>query len=294
MYPPSVISVAVSDTVRVSLRYSFLTISRVPCSPPRILLLFRHLSISTKFNFLQKLIMIEIKDIKKIYKTGEIEFEALRGVSFDIADGEFVAIMGPSGSGKSTLMHILGGLDNPTSGTYFLDGKDVSKLSDDELADIRKDKIGFVFQSFNLLPRTTVLRNVMLPLVYDGIGSQEREEKAKKALLLAGLDEGHFMNLSNQLSGGQIQRVAIARALVNDPSLILADEPTGNLDSKTSEIVLGTFQKLNKELGRTIILITHEQEIAEHADRILFIKDGLLEERTPHVKKIANLTNKHL
>ena len=238
--------------------------------------------------------MIEIKDIKKIYKTGEIEFEALRGVSFDIADGEFVAIMGPSGSGKSTLMHILGGLDNPTSGTYFLDGKDVSKLSDDELADIRKDKIGFVFQSFNLLPRTTVLRNVMLPLVYDGIGSQEREEKAKKALLLAGLDEGHFMNLSNQLSGGQIQRVAIARALVNDPSLILADEPTGNLDSKTSEIVLGTFQKLNKELGRTIILITHEQEIAEHADRILFIKDGLLEERTPHVKKIANLTNKHL
>lgn len=231
--------------------------------------------------------MIEIKDIKKIYKTGEIEFEALRGVSFDIADGEFVAIMGPSGSGKSTLMHILGGLDNPTSGTYFLDGKDVSKLSDDELADIRKDKIGFVFQSFNLLPRTTVLRNVMLPLVYDGIGSQEREEKAKKALFLAGLDEGHFLNLSNQLSGGQIQRVAIARALVNEPSLILADEPTGNLDSKTSEIVLGTFQKLNKELGRTIILITHEQEIAEHADRILFIKDGLLEERTPHVKKIA-------
>jgi putative ABC transport system ATP-binding protein len=231
--------------------------------------------------------MIEIKDIKKIYKTGEIEFEALRGVSFDIADVEFVAIMGPSGSGKSTLMHILGGLDNPTSGTYFLDGKDVSKLSDDELADIRKDKIGFVFQSFNLLPRTTVLRNVMLPLVYDGIGSQEREEKAKKALFLAGLDEGHFLNLSNQLSGGQIQRVAIARALVNEPSLILADEPTGNLDSKTSEIVLGTFQKLNKELGRTIILITHEQEIAEHADRILFIKDGLLEERTPHVKKIA-------
>ena len=230
--------------------------------------------------------MIEIKDIKKTYKTGDIEFEALRGVSFTIADGEFVAIMGPSGSGKSTLMHILGGLDNPTNGTYFLDGKDVSTLSDDELADIRKDKIGFVFQSFNLLPRTTVLRNVMLPLVYDGIEGEERERKAKKSLLLAGLDEGHFLNLSNQLSGGQIQRVAIARALVNDPSLILADEPTGNLDSKTSEIVLGTFQKLNKELGRTIILITHEKDVAEHADRILFIKDGLLEERDPHIKKI--------
>ena len=234
--------------------------------------------------------MIEVKNIKKTYKTGEIEFEALRGVSFRVKDGEFVAIMGPSGSGKSTLMHILGGLDNPTSGTYLLDGKDVSTLSDDELADIRKDKIGFVFQSFNLLPRTTVLRNVMLPLVYDGIKGEEREERAKKALFLAGLDEGHFHNLSNQLSGGQIQRVAIARALVNDPSLILADEPTGNLDSKTSEVVLGTFQKLNKDLGRTIILITHEQDIAEHADRILFIRDGLLEERDPHTKRIAKHT----
>ena len=229
--------------------------------------------------------MIEIKNIRKVYKTGDIEFEALKGVSFTIKDGEFVAIMGPSGSGKSTLMHILGGLDTPTSGTYFLDGKDVSTLSDDELADTRKDKIGFVFQSFNLLPRTTVLRNVMLPLVYEGIELKEREERAKKSLFLAGLDEGHFMNLSNQLSGGQIQRVAIARALVNNPSLILADEPTGNLDTKTSEIVLGTFQKLNKELGRTIILITHEQEVAEHADRILFIRDGLLEEKEHHIKK---------
>jgi len=220
--------------------------------------------------------MIEIKNITKTYRTGETEFNALSEVSFRINDGEFVAIMGPSGSGKSTLMHILGALDSPTSGTYLLDNKDVSTLSDDELADIRKDKIGFVFQSFNLLPRTTVLRNVMLPLVYDGIEKKDREIRAQKALFSSGLDEAHFAHLSNQLSGGQIQRVAIARALVNNPSLILADEPTGNLDTKTGEIVLETFQKLNKELGRTIILITHEHDIALHADRILFIRDGKL------------------
>ena len=230
--------------------------------------------------------MIEIKNITKTYKTGDIEFKALNNVSFSIADGEFVAIMGPSGSGKSTLMHILGALDSPTDGTYLLDDKDVSTLSDDELADIRRDKIGFVFQSFNLLPRTTVLRNVMLPLVYAGIHGPLREKRAKNALISTGLDEAHFHHLSNQLSGGQIQRVAIARALVNNPSLILADEPTGNLDSKTGEIVIGTFQKLNKELGRTVILITHEQEIAEHADRILFIKDGeLTENKTTHKKE---------
>ncbi len=233
--------------------------------------------------------MIEIKNVSKIYKTGEVAFEALRGVSFSIKDGEFVAIMGPSGSGKSTLMHILGALDTPTKGTYFLDGKDVSKFSDDALADIRRDKIGFVFQAFNLLPRTTVLRNVMLPLVYAEIDKETRKKRAEAALRAAGLDEEHFVHLSNQLSGGQIQRVAIARALVNDPTLILADEPTGNLDTKTGEIVLGTFQRLNVEHGRTIVLITHEHDVAEHAERIISIRDGeIVEDSRSHKRRIMH------
>jgi putative ABC transport system ATP-binding protein len=223
--------------------------------------------------------MIEVKNITKTYKSGNVETKVLKGISFSINDGEFVAIIGPSGSGKSTLMHILGCLDTPTSGQYFFEGKDVSKLSDDELADIRKNKIGFVFQSFNLLPRATVLRNVILPLAYVNVSKSEREEIAKESLLSVGLNEKHFYHLSNQLSGGEMQRVAIARSLVNNPSLILADEPTGNLDSKTGEIVLETFRNLNKE-GRTVILITHEKYIAEHAKRIISIKDGEVIEDT--------------
>lgn len=220
--------------------------------------------------------MIEVKNITKIYRSGSVETKALKGISFSIHKGEFVAIMGPSGSGKSTLMHILGALDTPTDGDYFLDGKKISTLSDEELADIRKDKIGFVFQSFNLLPRATVLRNVALPLLYSGVPKEERDEKAKKALELVGMSDEHWSHLSNQLSGGQMQRVAIARALVDNPAIILADEPTGNLDTKTGELVLSSFQDLNEQ-GRTIILITHERYVAEHAERIISIRDGLIE-----------------
>lgn len=221
--------------------------------------------------------IIQFSNIHKNYGDGEEVTHVLQGVSFEIKKGEFVAIMGPSGSGKSTIMNILGLLDVPTKGQYHLDGKDVSKLTDDQQAVIRAKKIGFVFQSFNLLSRTSVLRNVMLPLMYtDDIPEEERERRAKAALISAGFPEERFQNLSNQLSGGQIQRVAIARSLVNDPALILADEPTGNLDTKTGEIVLATFKRLNKEEGRTIILITHEPDVAVHADRIIYVRDGLL------------------
>lgn len=233
--------------------------------------------------------MIEIKNVTKTYQSGNVETKALKGVSFFIGQGEFVAIMGPSGSGKSTLMHILGALDNPTSGQYILETQDMSKLSDEELADIRKDKIGFVFQSFNLLPRATVLRNVILPLIYTGMARAKRDEKAKQVLMAAGLTKEHWYHLSNQLSGGQIQRVAIARALVNDPAIILADEPTGNLDTETGELVLSSFQNLNEQ-GRTIILITHERYVAEHAKRIISIRDGIIEsdERVNQQKRLNN------
>ena len=230
--------------------------------------------------------MIECKNLCKTYINGDVETQALCGISFKIEKGEFVAIIGPSGSGKSTLMHILGALDTPTAGQYILDGKEISKMSDDELSDFRRDKIGFVFQAFNLLPRATVLRNVMLPLLFTKTSAKERERCAREALKYAGLEESKFHNLSNQLSGGQIQRVAIARALINDPSIILADEPTGNLDTKTGHIVMQTFQELNRR-GHTIILITHEHEIAEFAGRIISVRDGLIESDVRRVKSLS-------
>jgi len=232
--------------------------------------------------------IIRCENITKAYVNGDIETVVLKGISFEIKEGEFVAIMGPSGSGKSTLMHIIGALDTPTSGRYFLDGKDVSSLSDEELADIRMEKIGFVFQAFNLLPRTTVLRNVELPLIYAGVGKEERAAIAEKALTDSAFPQDFWFHHSNQLSGGMMQRVAIARSLVNDPAMILADEPTGNLDSQTGEIVLHTFQSLNMQHGKTIILITHELYVAEHADRIIHIRDGniLSDEKNKH-KRVA-------
>jgi putative ABC transport system ATP-binding protein len=223
--------------------------------------------------------MIECKNISKIYKSGEVETHALKNVSFKINDGEFVAIIGPSGSGKSTLMHILGCLDTPSSGEYIFEGKDISELSDDELAEFRRNKIGFVFQMFNLLPRATVLRNVMLPLIYAGVSPQKREERAKNALTISAFPQEFWYHFSNQLSGGMQQRVAIARALVNDPQLILADEPTGNLDSKTGDIVIQTLMNLNKN-GHTLVIVTHELYIAKYAKRIISLKDGEIIEDT--------------
>ena len=228
--------------------------------------------------------IIQTSKIRKIYKTDVLETVALEDVSFTINKGEFVAIMGPSGSGKSTLMHILGALDLPSSGQYILDGENVERLSDDELANIRNRKIGFIFQAYNLLPRTTALKNVMVPMMYAGIPKDVREQTAKKFLAMVGLED-RMHHTSNQLSGGQQQRVAIARSLVLNPAILLADEPTGNIASAQAEEIMAIFQKLNSE-GHTIIMITHEPDIAEHAKRIIHIRDGkITQDSTKHKQR---------
>jgi putative ABC transport system ATP-binding protein len=217
--------------------------------------------------------VIQLDHIHKTYTMGDVEVHALRGVSLEIREGEFVAIMGASGSGKSTTMNILGCLDRPTRGTYILDGEDVSQMSKDERADIRCKKIGFVFQGFNLLSRTSALENVELPMLYLGVDAHQRHQRALEALAAVGL-QGREQNHPNQLSGGQQQRVAVARSLVNNPALILADEPTGNLDSRTSVEVMEIFQRLNRERGITLVLVTHEPDIAQYAHRVVVFKDG--------------------
>ncbi|HET6648497.1 MAG TPA: ABC transporter ATP-binding protein [Pyrinomonadaceae bacterium] len=217
--------------------------------------------------------VIQLDHIHKTYTMGDVNVHALRGVSLTIREGEFVAIMGASGSGKSTTMNIIGCLDRPTKGTYILDGQDVSEMSKDERADIRCEKIGFVFQGFNLLSRTSALENVELPMLYAGLESGERHRRALEALAAVGL-AGREQNHPNQLSGGQQQRVAVARSLVNNPALILADEPTGNLDSRTSVEVMEIFQRLNRERGITLVLVTHEPDIAQYAQRVVVFKDG--------------------
>ncbi len=235
--------------------------------------------------------IIKVSHLSKIYKTDTLETVALNDVSFQIKEGEFVAIMGPSGSGKSTLMHILGALDKATSGEYILDGEEVNKLDDDELSDIRNRKIGFVFQAFNLLPRTTTLKNVMLPMAYGGVPREEREEIAERYLKMVGLGD-RLHHTSNQISGGQQQRVAIARSLVMNPALIMADEPTGNIATTQAEEIMAIFQKLNDD-GRTIVMITHEPDIAEHAKRIIVIRDGkIVSDTSNHTRKIINLKEK--
>lgn len=227
-------------------------------------------------------IVIDLSNIQKYFQVGTVTVKALKGVDLLIRKNEYVAIMGPSGSGKSTLMNILGCLDTPTEGNYVLNGTAVSKLSDDELADIRNKEIGFVFQTFNLLPRYTALDNVVLPLIYAGVGKQEREQKGHKALENVSLQD-RMEHKPNELSGGQRQRVAVARALVNNPSIILADEPTGNLDTKTSIDIMYLFEDIFKQ-GNTIIVVTHEEDIARHARRIVRLRDGLIEsdEINPH------------
>src|SRR6476646_4825916 len=226
--------------------------------------------------------VISVRNLVKTYVVGEVEVRALRGVSLDVQRGEFLSVTGPSGSGKSTLMHILGCLDRPTSGQYILDGQDVSKMSKDQLAEVRNKKIGFVFQGFNLLSRTTALDNVELPLLYRGgkMRSSERHKLAMEALSAVGLGQ-RADHHPNQLSGGQQQRVAIARSLINEPSIILADEPTGNLDTRTSVEVMGIFQRLNIERGITIILITHEMDIAEYGTRLVRFRDGKIQVDEP-------------
>lgn len=224
--------------------------------------------------------IIELNQIKKEYKIGTEEIHALSGVTLNVFKNEYVALMGPSGSGKSTLMNIIGCLDSPTSGEYILNNIAVAKMSDNELAEVRNKQIGFVFQTFNLLPRSTTLENVMLPLVYAGIEKSQREEMAKKVLKQVGL-ENRMSHKPNELSGGQRQRVAIARALVNNPAIILADEPTGNLDSKTSVEIMGLLEEIHKN-GNTIILVTHEEDIALYAHRIVRLKDGRVESDNPN------------
>jgi putative ABC transport system ATP-binding protein len=216
--------------------------------------------------------LLELRDIRKIYQVGSEEVRALDGVDLGVSSGEYIAIMGASGSGKSTLMNLLGCLDTPTSGSYRLNGVAIEALEDEELAAIRNEEIGFVFQTFNLLTRTTALRNVELPLVYAGVGKDERRQKAERALERVGLGD-RMTHRSNELSGGQRQRVAIARALVNDPSILLADEPTGNLDSTTSDEIMELFNQLNRA-GNTVIVVTHEDDIAEHAHRVVTLRDG--------------------
>lgn len=222
--------------------------------------------------------IIKIRKITRNFPLGNDVVKVLKGIDLDINRGEYVALMGPSGSGKSTLMNLLGCLDTPTSGLYELNGKDVSNMTDDELAEIRNKEIGFVFQTFNLLPRTTALENVALPMIYAGFSKKDRLERAKEVLMSVGL--GNRMDHKpNQLSGGQRQRVAVGRALVNNPSIILADEPTGNLDSKTSVEIMNLFNKIH-EAGNTVILVTHEEEIAENAHRIIRLRDGMIESDT--------------